>query len=92
MKPELEKLARHRFARAREAFAEGDLLLTKDAFMGAVNRFYYADRNIRSFAGSSGSEKEITHSRLLGAYLLYDFNRSVLCGRHRIRRARGMSV
>jgi uncharacterized protein (UPF0332 family) len=41
VKPELEKLARHRFARAREAFAEGDLLLTKDAFMGAVNRFYY---------------------------------------------------
>lgn len=42
MKPELEKLARHRFTRAKETFAEGELLLTKDAFMGAVNRFYYA--------------------------------------------------
>jgi uncharacterized protein (UPF0332 family) len=42
VKSELEKLARHRFARARETFAEGDLLLTKDASMGAVNRFYYA--------------------------------------------------
>jgi uncharacterized protein (UPF0332 family) len=42
VKPELERLARHRFTRAREAFAEGELLLAKDAFMGAVNRFYYA--------------------------------------------------
>ena len=42
MKRELEKLARHRLARAKEAFAEGEHLLTKDACMGAVNRFYYA--------------------------------------------------
>ena len=41
MKPELEKLARHRLGRAKEAFAEGEYLLTKSAFMGAVNRFYY---------------------------------------------------
>jgi hypothetical protein len=37
VKPELEKLARHRFARAREAFMEGELLMAKDAFMEAVN-------------------------------------------------------
>ena len=42
MKAELEKLARHRLERAKEAFAEGEYLLKKDAFMGAVNRFYYA--------------------------------------------------
>lgn len=42
MKPELEKLARHRLGRAKEAFVEGEHLLTKSAFMGAVNRFYYA--------------------------------------------------
>ena len=28
--------------RAREAMAEGEILLTKDASLGAVNRFYYA--------------------------------------------------
>ena len=42
MKPELEKLARHRLARAKDAFGEGEHLLTKGASMGAVNRFYYA--------------------------------------------------
>ena len=42
MKPEIKKLATHRLSRAKEAFAEGDYLLTKKAFMGAVNRFYYA--------------------------------------------------
>ena len=42
MKPELEKLARHRLTRAKGAFSEGDHLLTANAFMGAVNRFYYA--------------------------------------------------
>jgi uncharacterized protein (UPF0332 family) len=40
--PELEKLAAHRLSRAQDAFAEGDHLLTKKAFMGAVNRFYYS--------------------------------------------------
>ena len=42
MNPELEKLAAHRLSRAQDAFAEGDYLLTKNAFMGAVNRFYYS--------------------------------------------------
>ena len=42
MKPELQKLAQHRLSRAKEAFSEGDHLLTAKAFMGAVNRFYYA--------------------------------------------------
>jgi len=42
VKRELKKLARHRLGRAKEAFAEGEHLLTKSAFMGAVNRFYYA--------------------------------------------------
>jgi len=40
--PELEALARHRLARAREALAEGEQLLRSDASMGAVNRLYYA--------------------------------------------------
>jgi len=42
VKRELEKLARHRLGRAKEAFAEGEHLLTKSAFMGSVNRFFYA--------------------------------------------------
>lgn len=42
MKAEVTALARHRMSRAREAFAEGDLLLSKGSPMGAVNRFYYA--------------------------------------------------
>ena len=42
MKPELETLARHRLSRAKGALAEGDHLLTAQAFMGAVNRFCYA--------------------------------------------------
>ena len=40
--PELEKLAAHRLSRAQDAFAEGDYLLTKKAFKGAVDRFYYS--------------------------------------------------
>jgi uncharacterized protein (UPF0332 family) len=42
VKPELEKLARHRLSRAKAAFSEGDHLLNANAYMGAVNRFYYA--------------------------------------------------
>ncbi len=42
MKSELEKLARHRLSRAREAFAEGEQLLAAGGLMGAVNRLYYA--------------------------------------------------
>lgn len=42
MKPELEKLARHRLARAKDAFGEGEHLLAQKSYMGAVNRFYYA--------------------------------------------------
>jgi len=42
VRAELEALARHRLARAREAFEEGEHLLTKGGLMGAVNRFYYA--------------------------------------------------
>lgn len=42
MKPELEKLARHRLSRARDAFAEGEQLLAASGLMGAVNRLYYA--------------------------------------------------
>ena len=42
MKPELVKLARHRLARAKAAFSEGNHLMKPKAFMGAVNRFYYA--------------------------------------------------
>jgi uncharacterized protein (UPF0332 family) len=42
VKPELEKLARHRLTRAKDAFGEGEHLLTKGSSMGAVNRFYYA--------------------------------------------------
>ena len=42
MNPELEKLARHRLSRAKAAFSEGEHLLNANAFMGAVNRFYYS--------------------------------------------------
>jgi uncharacterized protein (UPF0332 family) len=42
VKPELEKLARHRLSRAKGAFSEGEHLMTVKSFMGAVNRFYYA--------------------------------------------------
>lgn len=42
MKPEVERLARHRLGRAKAAFSEGDHLLSANAFMGAVNRFYYS--------------------------------------------------
>lgn len=42
MKPELERLARHRLSRAREAFGEGEQLLAASGLMGAINRLYYA--------------------------------------------------
>lgn len=42
MKPELEKLAQHRLARACEAMAEGEQLLAVGGYMAAVNRLYYA--------------------------------------------------
>ena len=42
VRQELKALARHRLARAREAFAEGDHLLVMGAARGATNRFYYA--------------------------------------------------
>jgi hypothetical protein len=35
VKRELEKLARHHLRRAKQAFEEGEHLLTKSAFMGA---------------------------------------------------------
>lgn len=41
MREEIEKLARHRMSRAREAFGEGECLLAQCAPIGAVNRFYY---------------------------------------------------
>jgi uncharacterized protein (UPF0332 family) len=41
VKAEVEALARHRLSRAREAVAEGEHLLAKGGFMGAVNRLYY---------------------------------------------------
>jgi len=42
VKAELEKLARHRLSRARDAFAEGEHLFARGSFNGSVNRFYYA--------------------------------------------------
>lgn len=42
MREELKALALHRLERAREAFAEGDQLLTAGSARGAVNRLYYA--------------------------------------------------
>ena len=42
MRAEIEALARHRLARAPEAFDEGEHLLAKDRPVGSVNRFYYA--------------------------------------------------
>jgi uncharacterized protein (UPF0332 family) len=37
-----DALARHRLARAREALAEADLLITENRWNGALNRLYYA--------------------------------------------------
>jgi hypothetical protein len=37
-----EVSARHRLARANEAFSEGEHLLGQKSYMGAVNRFYHA--------------------------------------------------
>ena len=42
MTPEVEALARHRLARAREALDEGEHLLAGKRAVGAVNRLYYA--------------------------------------------------
>lgn len=42
MTPEAEALARHRLKRARETFAEGDVLLDHHGLPGALNRYYYA--------------------------------------------------
>lgn len=42
MTPEVIALARHRLARAQEAFEEGEELLAKGKPVGAMNRFYYA--------------------------------------------------
>ena len=42
VREELKALALHRLERAREAFAEGDQLLTAGSARGAVNRLYYA--------------------------------------------------
>lgn len=41
MTAEIEALARHRLSRAREALAEGEILLLNESHSGAVNRFYY---------------------------------------------------
>ena len=41
MRPEVEALARHRLARAREALSEGEHLMASGKFMGAANRFYF---------------------------------------------------
>ena len=37
-----ETIARHRLTRARAALDEGDLLIGRDHFSGALNRVYYA--------------------------------------------------
>ncbi len=42
MKPEVAELVRYRLARARESFAEAELLLANDHVRTAVNRLYYA--------------------------------------------------
>lgn len=42
MKEEIKELSKHRLNRAREAFSEGDTLFEKEAFRGALSRFYYA--------------------------------------------------
>jgi uncharacterized protein (UPF0332 family) len=42
VKPELEKLTRHRLSRAKHAFNDGEQLFSMGSLEGAVNRFYYA--------------------------------------------------
>jgi len=42
VKPEVAELVRYRLARARESFAEAELLLANDHVRTAVNRLYYA--------------------------------------------------
>ena len=37
-----DELARHRLARARQALAEADLLISANQWNGAINRVYYA--------------------------------------------------
>ena len=64
MKPELERLARHRLGRAKAAFSEGDHLLNAKAFMGAVNRFYNAARALLAV-------RELDSSRHSGVISLF---------------------
>ena len=42
MTKEIAALARHRLARGRQTVDEGDKLLQSGAYIGAVNRYYYA--------------------------------------------------
>ena len=42
VKPELQKLARHRLSRAKHVFNDGEHLFSMGSLAGAVNRFYYA--------------------------------------------------
>jgi uncharacterized protein (UPF0332 family) len=68
VKPELVKLARHRLGRAKAAFSEGNHLMKAKAFMGAVNRFYYA-----AFYGARAllALRELDSSRHSGVISLF---------------------
>jgi uncharacterized protein (UPF0332 family) len=68
VKLEIEALARHRLERAREAFEEGQHLMAKRAFTGAVNRFYYA-----AFHGARSllATKQVDSSRHSGVISLF---------------------
>ena len=68
MKPELEKLVRHRLSRAKAAFSEGDHLRNANAFMGAVNRFYYSAFNA---ARALLATRELDSSRHSGVISLF---------------------
>lgn len=68
VKAEVTALARHRMPRAREAFDEGDLLLSKGSPMGAVNRFYYAAFHA---ARALLATREIDSSRHSGVITLF---------------------
>jgi uncharacterized protein (UPF0332 family) len=56
---EIDALAEHRMARARETQSEGDILLSQNAFSGAINRYYYAmfygARSLLAFKGEDSS-------------------------------------
>lgn len=64
MKPELEKLAQHRLGRAKEAFVEGEHLLTKSAFMelkvGIFNSSSRAPVSRKTFPYEEGTERSRT--------------------------------